>query len=145
MQTISFFEIKDFSEDILESLNSLLPQLSTTANPLTEEGLKAIISSSSSHLYALSVDGQIAAMCTLATYLAPTGRKAWIEDVVVDNQFRGKHLGKLIVEKTIEEAKQYAPCSLMLTSRPARVAANKLYQSVGFEQRQTNVYRIKIY
>ena len=80
-------------------------------------------------------------MCTLATYLAPTGRKAWIEDVVVDSQMRGQKLGRQLIDRVVDEARRLAPCSLMLTSRPARVAANALYKSAGFEQRETNVYK----
>ena len=86
-------------------------------------------------------DARIVAMCTLATYLAPTGRKAWIEDVVVDSQMRGQKLGRLLIDRVVDEARRLAPCSLMLTSRPARVAANALYKSAGFEQRETNVYK----
>lgn len=162
MHTIKFFEIKEYSHSLLARLNALLAQLSSTAAPMTPAALQALIAAPDSHLYALAVlpegadtdcpaadagcpsaaDGtHIVAMCTLATYLAPTGRKAWIEDVVVDSQMRGQKLGRLLIDRVVDEARRLAPCSLMLTSRPARVAANALYKSAGFEQRETNVYK----
>lgn len=148
MHTIKFFEIKEYSHSLLARLNALLAQLSSTAAPMTPAALQALIAAPDSHLYALAAmpegaaDGtHIVAMCTLATYLAPTGRKAWIEDVVVDSQMRGQKLGRLLIDRVVDEARRLAPCSLMLTSRPARVAANALYKSAGFEQRETNVYR----
>lgn len=156
MHTIKFFEIKEYSHSLLARLNALLAQLSSTAAPLTPAALQALIAAPDSHLYALAAmpegaadagcpsaadDTHIVAMCTLATYLAPTGRKAWIEDVVVDSQMRGQKLGRLLIDRVVDEARRLAPCSLMLTSRPARVAANALYKSAGFEQRETNVYK----
>ena len=164
MHTIKFFEIKEYSHSLLARLNALLAQLSSTAAPMTPAALQALIAAPDSHLYALAAmpegaadagcpaaadvgcpsaaDGtHIVAMCTLATYLAPTGRKAWIEDVVVDSQMRGQKLGRLLIDRVVDEARRLAPCSLMLTSRPARVAANALYKSAGFEQRETNVYK----
>ena len=83
-------------------------------------------------------------MCTLAVYYDPNGSKAWIENVVIENNMQGKKLGRLLIEYAIEAARRYSPCTLMLTSRPARVAANTLYQSVGFEQKTTNVYKLKV-
>ena len=82
-------------------------------------------------------------MLTLAHYMAPTGRKLWVEDVVVDSSLRGKSIGRALVQHAIEKAKEIGG-TLMLTSKPARVAANALYRSSGFEQKETNVYRMKV-
>ena len=144
MTKIHFFEVKEPSPGYLEKTNSLIRQLSPTASPITQNDMEVLVGSSDSHLYFLAVDGEIAAMCTLAAYPAPTGRKAWIEDVVVDEKYRGTGLGRMIVENVIREARQYAPCTLMLTSRPARTAANTLYKTTGFERKETNVYRMTI-
>ena len=76
------------------------------------------------------------------SYLTPTGIKHWIEDVVVDDQFRGRSLGRKLIEHAIKELSTAGKSSLMLTSNPTRVAANQLYQSVGFEQKETNVYKM---
>lgn len=140
---IDFFEVKEAREEILESVNRLLPQLSSTAKPLTPDEFKQLVDSHNSHLYLVSVDGQIAGMCTLATYQIPTGYRAWIEDVVVDKEFRGMKLGRTLIEKVIEDVQKTKPCTLMLTSRPSRVAANALYQNAGFEQKETNVYKME--
>lgn len=86
----------------------------------------------------------IVGSATLSFFISPTGRKASIEDVVVDPSMQGKGIGRLLVERLLEEAKKYAPIAVQLTSRPARVAANKLYQSMGFVQHETNVYKLKI-
>ena len=81
-------------------------------------------------------------MVTLCIYQSPTGRKAWIEDVVVDQNYRGKGYGKVMIEKVIELCRNKGNVTLMLTSRPSRVAANQLYKSLGFETRETNVYKM---
>ena len=74
----------------------------------------------------------------------PTGNKAWIEDVVVDQSARGKGIGRALMNHALEEAKKCGVKSIDLTSRPSRESANQLYQSLGYEIRQTNVYRYKI-
>jgi ribosomal protein S18 acetylase RimI-like enzyme len=81
-------------------------------------------------------------MLTVGIYHSPTGGKAWIEDVVVDENFRGQGLSKLLVLHAIEFVKSQHIPLLMLTSNPSRIAANKLYQSMGFERKETNVYRM---
>ena len=81
-------------------------------------------------------------MVTLCIYQSPTGRKAWIEDVVVDQNYRGKGYGKVMIEKVIEQCINRGNVTQMLTSRPSRVAANQLYKSLGFETRETNVYKM---
>jgi ribosomal protein S18 acetylase RimI-like enzyme len=80
-------------------------------------------------------------MLTLASYLAPTGRKWWIEDVVVDERYRGCGIGQALVENAALEVHNHGGGSLLLTSRPSREAANRLYQRAGFEKRETNVYK----
>ena len=127
----------------LVSINNLLSQLSDSVHTITEEELNTLISSSQSHLYVLESDGQFIGMTTLCLYQCPTGWKAWIEDVVVDRNFRGKGYGKLMVRKAMEECKNRGNVTLMLTSRPSRIVANQLYQSLGFEKRETNVYKMK--
>ena len=77
-------------------------------------------------------------MVTLCIYQSPTGRKAWIEDVVVDQNYRGKGYGKVMIEKVIEQCRNRGNVTLM----PSRVAANQLYKSLGFETRETNVYKM---
>ena len=136
-------ELTEMQPGYLENINNLLSQLSDSVHTITEEELNTLLSSSQSHLYVLESDGQFIGMTTLCLYQCPTGWKAWIEDVVVDQNHRGKGYGKLMVRKAMEECKNRGNVTLMLTSRPSRIVANQLYQSPGFEKRETNVYKMK--
>ena len=138
-----FIEIEDLKPDYLEAINRLIAQLSTSSHTFTEAELNSLIASPQSHLYALEYDEKIIGMVTLCIYQCPTGRKSWIEDVVVDQNHRGKGYGKLMVRKAMEECQNRGNVTLMLTSRPSRIVANQLYQSLGFEKRETNVYKMK--
>lgn len=138
-----FIEIEDLKPDYLEAINRLIAQLCTSSHTFTEAELNSLIASPQSHLYALEYDEKIIGMVTLCIYQCPTGRKAWIEDVVVDQNHRGKGYGKLMLRKAMEECQNRGNVTLMLTSRPSRIVANQLYQSLGFEKRETNVYKMK--
>ncbi len=127
----------------VQPIARLLGQLSSTPVRFNEEAYKALTNSQSSRLYLLLCDGAVCGMLTLAHYLAPTGRKLWIEDVVVDSAMRGRSLGRKLVEHAIAEARTMGG-TLMLTSKPARVAANALYRSAGFQPKETNVYKMNL-
>ena len=83
-------------------------------------------------------------MLSLVVFSIPTGIKAWVEDVVVDEDARGKGVGKLLMNHAMVTAETLGAKSVDLTSRPSREAANKLYQAIGFQERETNVYRFSI-
>ena len=136
-------EIKNYSLEYQEAMQRFLDQLTSSPMTLTEEMFNQFLASSNSHLFFLLKDEQIAGMLTVGIYHSPTGGKAWIEDVVVDESFRGQGLSKLLVAHAIEFTKSKQIPSLMLTSNSKRVAANKLYQTMGFERKETNVYRMK--
>lgn len=130
--------------EIVEPIGRLLGQLTSAGVEFDMEALRRITASESSHLFLLRTS-EVAGMLTLGTYYSPTGRKVWVEDVVVDSKYRGQGLGRALIAHAIEFCrKRYAPCNLMLTSNPARIAANELYRSSGFEPKQTNVYRMMI-
>ncbi len=135
------FELTEPLPHYVEPIKKLLAQLSSSHIEFGEKELRAIVESPASQLFILEYDGQIAGMLTLCSYLAPTGRKLWIEDVVVDNAFRGRGYGRRLVEWAVDRAKEKGG-TLMLTSKPSRVAANALYRSAGFQPKETNVYRI---
>jgi GNAT superfamily N-acetyltransferase len=124
-------------------MQRFLDQLTTNPMTLTESMFRQLIESTNSHLFFLIKEEQIAGMLTVGIYYSPTGGKAWIEDVVVDEAFRGQGLSKLLVAHAIEFTKSKGIPLLMLTSNPKRIAANKLYQAMGFERKETNVYRMK--
>lgn len=133
-------EMKHCTPAVADAVNRLLEQLCGTPGTATVAGLQAIADSPSTRLFLLQAEGRIIGMCTLAQYASPTGRKAWIEDVVVDSAMRGHGLGRLLVKHAADAAMAVDGCKLMLTSRPSRVAANRMYASMGFEKRETNVY-----
>ena len=139
----SIIEIKTYSAEYHEAMQCFLDQLTTSPMVLTENMFRQLLESENSHLFFIMKDEQIAGMLTVGIYFSPTGGKAWIEDVVVDETFRGQGLSKLLVAHAIEFVKSKQIPSLMLTSNPKRIAANKLYQAMGFERRETNVYRMK--
>jgi GNAT superfamily N-acetyltransferase len=136
-------EVNNYSLEYQEAMQRFLDQLTSHPMTLTEPMFRQLLESANSHLFFLMKDEQIAGMLTVGIYHSPTGGKAWIEDVVVDETFRGQGLSKLLVAHAIEFVKSKQIPLLMLTSNPKRIAANKLYQAMGFERKETNVYRMK--
>lgn len=139
----SIIEIKTYSPEYHEAMQRFLNQLTTSPMVLTESMFHQLLDSENSHLFFIMKEEQIAGMLTVGIYYSPTGGKAWIEDVVVDETFRGQGLSKVLVAHAIEFVKSQQIPLLMLTSNPKRIAANKLYQAMGFERKETNVYRMK--
>lgn len=129
------------SDEVLAALHRLIPQLSSSSAPMTADELREIIASDSSVLFIARVDGRIVGSLTLATFRIPTGIRAWIEDVVVDESARGHGVGEALNRAAIAEAKRRGAKTVDLTSRPSREAANRLYLRLGFVARETNVYR----
>lgn len=134
-------EITSNTAGLIDAITRLLRQLTAKERQLTETDLNALIASDNSHLFAAVDDeGYVAGMITVGIYHAPTGRKGWIEDVVVDEAYRGQGLGKRLTEHAVGFARQQQVELLSLTSNPARVAANRLYPETGFSLKETNVY-----
>jgi len=92
-------------------------------------------------LFVARGDGDIVGMLTLAAFQIPTGVRAWIEDVVVDGTARGSGVAAALVQAALERSAELGARTVDLTSRPDREAANRLYLRMGFEVRQTNIYR----
>ena len=128
------------TEELRESLARLLPQLSSSPPPDAEQ-LAALVQDPGSVVFVARLDGLIVGCLTLVIYRIPTGVKAWIEDVVVDEAARGHGIGELLNRAALDEARRRGITGVSLTSRQSREAANRLYQRIGFTQRQTNVYR----
>jgi ribosomal protein S18 acetylase RimI-like enzyme len=126
----------------VEAISRLLPQLSPDSGRFTMEDLKGILASEGVSLFlAEDMEGHVAGMLTLAAYRTPTGLKMWVEDVVVDAGSRGKGYGKELMLFAIGYAKNSGAQVISLTSRPARIAANELYLSIGFKKYDTNFYK----
>ena len=132
------------TDELVAAFARLIPQLSSSNPPPGREQLQAIVSSPACVLFVARVDGTIVGSLTLATFPIPTGVRAWIEDVVVDGDARGHGVGEALNHAAIEEARRRGAITVELTSRPSREAANRLYQRIGFEKRETNVYRFSL-
>ena len=131
------------TEELLAACHRLIPQLSSSAKPMTNSELAEIIKSDSTSMFVARVDNQIVGLLTLAVFRIPTAVRAWIEDVVVDSSARGHGVGEALNMAAIAEAKRRGAKTVDLTSRPSREAANRLYQRIGFVARDTNVYRFE--
>ncbi|MGA0034871.1 MAG: GNAT family N-acetyltransferase [Ilumatobacteraceae bacterium] len=143
--TISVRAATEVNDGLVESFSRLIPQLSSSSPPPTSAELLSIIDNPNSVLFIAEVesDGErsVVGSLTLAFYRIPTGLKAWIEDVVVDESARGLGVGEALNLAAIDEARQRGAKNVSLTSRSSREAANRLYQRLGFEPYETNLYR----
>lgn len=126
---------------IVDAVVGLTAQLSRSAAPPTTEELGELVASPATDLFIAIDDGTIIGMSTLVTFRIPTGLRAWIEDVVVDEAGRGKGVGLALTEAMVARAEEMGCRTVDLTSRPGRAAANALYLKAGFVVRDTNVYR----
>lgn len=144
---IEVVEIRGAIDDVtLGAFRRLVPQLSRSNPPPERAALEAIAASEASRLL-VAVDRRregadaIVGTLTLALFRIPTGLRAWIEDVIVDERARGQGVGAALNRFAIELAESEGATTIDLTSRPSREAANRLYQRLGFEKRDTSVYR----
>jgi ribosomal protein S18 acetylase RimI-like enzyme len=138
------FEIKELilvDENIAGAITDLMIQLDPKTESVEVETIKKIIESPDNYLFVVADKEKIVGMLTLISYNTPSGSRGYIEDVVVDITYRGKGLGKLLLNHAIEYSRNLQLEYIGLTSRSDREAANYLYQSLGFEKRDTNVYR----
>ncbi len=127
--------------DLVAAVTALLPQLSTSAPPLTHEQLARIVADPGTTFFVAEDEGRIVGSLTLVAFEIPTGRRAWIEDVVTDTAVRRKGVASALVDAALTHAATIGARTVDLTSRPERGEANNLYLKLGFEQRSTNVYR----
>jgi ribosomal protein S18 acetylase RimI-like enzyme len=129
------------SPELLEALGRLLPQISPGRQPPTTAELKELMAAHGSTLLVARDEGaQIVGTLTLVVFRTTSELRARIEDVVVDDSARGKGIGERLVKEALRLAQERGARSVSLTSRADRETANRLYERVGFEQRDTNVY-----
>ena len=138
-------ELHSLSPAQMGELRQLMKELTSNIE-VSAEMLENVVKSPNTHLFvALDNGANIVGCASLCVFESPTGRKASVEDVVVLSSYRGQHLGRDLMKHLIEFArKNLVDIDLHLTSKPQRVAANALYQSLGFEKRDTNFYRMRI-
>ena len=136
--------VKEVSEELVQAFRKLIPQLSRSNPPPSAERLAEIVASDATVLLIAVESDQIVGSLTLAMFRIPTGLRAWIEDVVVDDGARGKGVGEALNREALRVAGAAGATTVDLTSRPSREAANRLYQRLGFIERETNVYRYEL-
>jgi ribosomal protein S18 acetylase RimI-like enzyme len=131
-------------EELFEALQRLVPQLTNNNPPPSRQDLDALIRSEASILFIARLDGgRIVGAASVTVYRVPTGMRAIIEDVVVDETQRGKGIGEALVRRALEAAQERGAPAVTLTSNPKREGANRLYQKMGFLRRETNAYVYK--
>jgi ribosomal protein S18 acetylase RimI-like enzyme len=142
---ITISEVSRVDDATVAAVSRLLPQLSrSSAAPTAAELTELVASPATTLLAATADDGTIVGMLTLALFRIPTGVRAWIEDVVVDDAARGSGAATALTHAALDAARAAGAKTVELTSRPSREAANRLYQRIGFEARETNVYRFTL-
>lgn len=140
-------KVSTATPELYEAVQRLVPQLGAHKLPPTLEELSALVrSETSTLLVARDPDehGPIVAILCLAIYRVPTGLRSIIEDVIVDENMRRRGIGEALMRHAIEMAREAGAEGVSLTSNPRREAANRLYQSLGFELRKTNPYVYKL-
>jgi ribosomal protein S18 acetylase RimI-like enzyme len=142
---MEIFTPTHLTDEIIAAMQRLIPQLSVSPPPTPQE-LQEIIASPSTLLFLArhpALDNQIAGAAVLVLFRIPTGLRARIEDVVVDERLRRRGIGEALTRAALEQARSAGAPWVDLTSNPNRQAANRLYQRMGFEPRLTNLYRYK--
>jgi len=143
--------VTELTDELVEAFNRLVPQLSSSSLPPTSEELREMVTAPCNNVFIArdpeqgpGTGGKIVGTLTLVVFRIPTGVRAWIEDVVVENTIRGKGIGEALTRAALERAAELGAKTVDLTSRPSREAANRLYQRVGFQLRETNLYRYNL-
>jgi ribosomal protein S18 acetylase RimI-like enzyme len=137
---------EEATEEVVEAVGHLLPLLSSSAPTPSQAEVAELVASPATTLF-LARDreaGSIVGTLTLAVFRIPTGVRAWIEDVIVAEEARGQGCGEALTRAALARAADAGAKTVELTSRPSREAANRLYQRLGFQARDTNVYRYEL-
>ena len=142
--TVEIEKVQFATPEVVDGLNKLLPQLSSQPPTLSMSDVERMVHSEAATLFVATENGVILGTLTLVIFSIPTGRRGWIEDVVVDQSARGAGVGEQLTNAAIEEARSRGARSIDLTSRPSREAANAMYVKLGFGLRETNVYRLSL-
>ena len=136
--------VEQVGDELVEAARRLLPQLSGSAAPPTAGELAGIAGHQANTLLVARSQGVVVGMLTLVMFPLASGLRARIEDVVVDQQARGQGVGTALTRAALDLARERGARNVDLTSRPSRVAANRLYQRLGFRPRDSNVYRFDL-
>lgn len=135
--------VTEVTAPLVQALGELLPQLSPHLTAPSEERLRRMLADGLTVLLAACAEERIVGVLTLVWYDLPSGRKGWIEDVVVDAAARGAGLGEALVRRALDVAAEAGVERVMLTSNAARKAARALYRKCGFKEAETTVFARK--
>lgn len=136
--------IREASEELVDAFRRLLPQLSSTARPLDYEAVDRMVSCDANTVLVARTSEAIVGTLTLVLLPLPSGLRGRVEDVVVDTAARGQGLAALLTQEALRIAREAGARTVDLTSRPDRAAANRLYERLGFQARESMVYRFPI-
>lgn len=139
--------VSHVDDELVAAFERLIPQLSSSNSPPSRAALDEIVGDPGNVVFVARDDGRddaIVGTLTLATFRIPTAVRAWIEDVVADSAASGQRIGELLSQAALDEARRRGAKTVELTSRPSREAANHIYKKLGFQLRETNVYRFTL-
>jgi ribosomal protein S18 acetylase RimI-like enzyme len=136
--------VREVSGEVVEAFGRLLPQLSRSARPLDHQALARIVACPVTTVLLARSQGEIVGTATLVVFPVPSGLRARIEDVVVDAAARGQGVGVALTREALRLARDQGARTVDLTSRPSRDAANRLYERLGFQRRESQVYRFAV-
>jgi ribosomal protein S18 acetylase RimI-like enzyme len=142
---VSVREVHEVDLDLVSAMSRLIPQMSSSSPGPDADELAEMLAHPGTTVFVATSDedGIIVGTLTLVVFRIPTGLRAWIEDVVVDEAARGG-VGRALTTAALDKARTLGCTTVELTSRPSREVANHLYRRLGFEQRETNVYRVTL-
>jgi ribosomal protein S18 acetylase RimI-like enzyme len=135
---------RSVDDELVAAFGRLIPQLSRSAAVPTPDVMRQIVEAEANTVLIardLQDGARIVGTLTLVVFRIPTGIRAWIEDVVVDETMRGRGVGEALSQEAVSRAVALGARTVELTSRPSREAANRLYQRLGFTLRDSKVYR----
>ena len=138
--TVRVEVLREVTDEVVGTFGRLLPQLSRSAPPIDRATLDRLVSSAATTVLLARADGRIVGTLSLVMFPIPTGLRAWIEDVVVDQAARGQGVGEALITEALRLAEAAGARTVDLTSRASREAAG-LYERVGFQSRETRAYR----
>ena len=140
-----YLELCTLSDSQIDDLLGLMKELNAELKVTAQQQQRSVAAPGTRIFIAENDEKHIVGCATLCVFESPTGRKASVEDVVVLPAYRGQGIGRTLLQRIIDFAgSKLSPIDLRLTSNPSRVEANAMYQALGFVQRETNVYQMKL-
>ncbi len=138
---LQVYEAGECDGEVVDAVQRLVPQVSTSAAVPSPRQVAELCEAKATVMLLARLDGAVVGMLVLVLFRLPTGMRAWIEDVVVDTAVRGCGVGEALTLEALDRARAAGAVTVDLTSRPSRAAAVRLYERLGFERRETGVYR----